>query len=448
MPNIELPYKWNPRPYQKEQFIQKNEGCNRMYKVWHRRAGKDVTDINFTATQVMQRKGLYWHLLPTFNQARKAIWQGMTKDGRPFIDFFPPEIIKAVHQQDMRIEFINGSIWQIVGSDKIDTLVGSNPIGVVFSEYALTNPRSWPLIEPILQENDGWAVFNTTPRGHNHAFELAEKAKFSENWWYDVKTITDTGVITPEQVIKMKNDGTANEVIQQEYYCSFEAPLVGSYYAEQMNDLESKGQLTTVPYDPRFEVHTWWDIGVSDYTSIWFAQYVGREIRLIDFMQANGKGPDHYVKELKAKDYNYGVHNLPHDANYSQFTLGGRSVYDQFTEMWPGTSFRVHPVTKNVATDIYATRTLLPRCVFDSKSCYEGIQALKNYQQKYNEKAKTFGGPLHDWSSHAADAMRYLAVGYREHMGEEVPDESNPSGLPTFNQLMEKDYAPESRQRI
>lgn len=227
------------------------------------------------------------------------------------------------------------------------------------------------------------------------------------------------------------------------------AALEGAYYAEELAKIRENNQITSVPYDPGHEVHTWWDIGISDYTSIWFVQYIGREVRIIDFYEMNGKGTDFYVKMLKEKDYNYGIHNLPHDANYQQFTLDGRSIYDQFGEMYKGAEFKAHKRTHNVNADIHASRTFIPRCVFDKESCEDGLKALKSYHKKWNEDKNKFeDNPYHDWSSHAADAFRYLAVGYRDYMGEEIPDTSNPSNFPTFNELMAGGSRSIGRSRI
>lgn len=225
--------------------------------------------------------------------------------------------------------------------------------------------------------------------------------------------------------------------------------LEGAYYAEELAKIREKGQITSVPYDLEHEVHTWWDIGISDKTSIWFVQYIGREVRVIDFYQNEGKGTTYYIKLLKDRDYNYGQHNLPHDANYQQFTLDGKSIYDQFSEMYKGSDFRAHKRTHNVNADIYATRTFIPKCVFDKENCEEGLKALKNYKKKWSEPKNKFeDNPFHDEFSHAADAFRYLAVGYRDHMGEEIPDTANPSGFPTFNELMRKDHSEPKRTRI
>jgi hypothetical protein len=170
--DVHLPYDFKARDYQEPQTWARTDGIDRFCKVWHRRAGKDLSDIHFTVQEALLRRGTYWHIYPQFNQAKRALWNNMTSDGKKFIDAFPPCSIKKINNVEMRIELVNGSIWQVVGSDNVDALVGANPVGVVFSEYSLTDPKAWPLIEPILLENGGWAIFNGTPRGENHFFDM------------------------------------------------------------------------------------------------------------------------------------------------------------------------------------------------------------------------------------------------------------------------------------
>ncbi len=422
MPLVELPHNWEPRFYQRPILEAVDRGVRRIYQVWHRRAGKDITDLNIEAMQTQLRVGSYWHMLPEYGQARKAIWDGITKDGRRFIDAFPGalnlkatnSIVKSINKHEMKIEFKNGSIWQLVGADSIDSLVGSNPVGIVISEYALTNPKVLPFLEPILEENGGWLIINTTPRGKNHAHAKWEAAKKSPGWFTHMLTIRDTGVISEERIQQLRLEGTPEEIIQQEYYCSWNASILGAYYGEAMRRAEEDKRLTRVPYDPACEVQTWWDIGYSDYTSIWFVQVIGREIRLIDYHQENTKGPDHYVKVIKDKPYNYSSHNLPHDAGNAQFTLRGKSIKDQLEGMGLKGCV-VHPRTPSLMADINTARSFISKCVFDEIKCADGISALNSYTKHYDEKLKTFvDRPLHNWASHGADAFRYLAVNYKE----------------------------------
>ena len=181
---IVIPNGWNPRPHQRNLWNYLERGGKRAVAVWHRRAGKDSLSVNFTAAQMVERVGVYWHMLPTAKQARKVVWSGVDRQQRKIIDqAFPPVLRKRINDQDMLIELVNGSVWQCVGSDNYNALVGANPVGVVFSEYSLTDPAAWEYIRPILRENGGWAIFIFTPRGKNHAYDLFETARQNPNWF-------------------------------------------------------------------------------------------------------------------------------------------------------------------------------------------------------------------------------------------------------------------------
>lgn len=233
MTNIQIPNGWSPRPYQRHLF--NNFGYGKKYQrasvIWHRRAGKDSTVLNLTAREMFKRVGTYWHLFPQQNQARKAIWNGIDREGRKIIDqFLPPDIRKRKDGTEMLIETVNGSSWQMAGSDNYDSLVGSNPVGVVFSEWALADPAAWEYIRPILLENGGWAVFITTPRGQNHAYNTHLLAQTNPNWLGEVRTVDGTTradgspVMSVEALAEERADPNMSEAkFQQEYYCSFEA---------------------------------------------------------------------------------------------------------------------------------------------------------------------------------------------------------------------------------
>lgn len=229
MSSVRIPNLWTPRSYQRPLYNQFGHG--RQYQrgsvIWHRRAGKDSTVLNLTAREMFTRVGTYWHLFPEQAQARKAIWNGIDGQGRRIIDqFLPPEARHEAapkSEQEMLLRTATGSTWQLAGSDSYDSLVGSNPVGVVFSEWALANPAAWDYIRPILLENGGWALFITTPRGRNHAYQTHMTAMASDNWFADLRTVDDTGRITPEQIQEERDSGMSEAKVQQEYFCSFEA---------------------------------------------------------------------------------------------------------------------------------------------------------------------------------------------------------------------------------
>lgn len=322
MSTIKVPIDWSPRPYQIPLWKYLEGGGKRAVAVWHRRAGKDLSSINWCAVSALTRPGLYWHLFPTYNQGRKIAWDGMTREGRKFLEHFPKQMWEAVNNTEMRLTLKNGSIYQVVGTDNVDRLVGANPVGVVFSEYSLQDPRAWNYIRPILAENGGWALFIYTARGRNHGYDLLNIAKKNETWFQEVLSVENTRAIPIEAIDEERASGMPEEMIQQEFYCSFDAPLVGSYYGNAMAKLLADKHLGKIPYDPVLDVHTSWDLGVGDSTSIVFFQMAGNEIRIIDYYENSGEGLPHYIKVLREKDYVYGDHLAPHDIQVRDFSTG------------------------------------------------------------------------------------------------------------------------------
>ena len=421
MSEIVIPNMWTPRDYQLPVWNALEQGVKRVVAPWHRRSGKDDVALNWTAVSLFDRVGTYWHLLPQANQARKAIWDAVNPHtGMKRIDqAFPPEIRRRTRDQDMFIEFRNNATWQVVGSDNYNSLVGSPPVGVVFSEYALADPNSWAFLRPILRENGGWAMFISTPRGRNHFHGLYKLAMQEPDWFGQLLTVDDTGIVSPEdiekerrEVAKERGDDEAENIINQEYYCSFDAAIPGSYYGKIIAKAETEGRICDVPYDPRLPVTTAWDLGVGDSTAIWFIQQDRQSVRVIDFYENSGVGADHYARVLRERDYQYDRHILPHDADDREWGSNASSRVDTLKSL----GIKPHTVLPRASVDdgINAVRVLLPRCWFDRVKCDRGLNALRQYQRTWNEKLRAFSAtPLHDWSSHAADAFRYLAQGLK-----------------------------------
>lgn len=425
-------------------------GCKRMFALWHRRAGKDDFCLHWAATRAMLRPATYWHMLPQASQARKAIWEAVNPHtGKRRIDeAFPMEIRETTREQEMMIRFINGSTWQVVGSDNFNSLVGSPPAGVVFSEYALADPSSWAYLRPILAENGGWALFVTTPRGKNHAHKLFKHAEKDAEWHASKLTAEDTGVFSPETLLSELNemidqfgDEMGRALFDQEYFCSFDAAIVGAVYGAQMAKMEREGRIRPKLYDPSLLVNTAWDLGRSDATVIWFWQLVKDEVRIIDHYKVNMADPKTLFEALvgryytvKSRDpetgtvidgewgdpipefahrtrYKFGKHYVPHDAGYKLLAAGGRSFVDQAHEM--GIRMLVVPATSEI-NSIAAARKTLDKTWIDS-SLDDGIEALKQYHYNWDEKNKVFGAsPVHDWASHDADAFEIIGQVWQE----------------------------------
>lgn len=420
MPKIELPNEWQPRFYQEPLWKYLHGGGKRAIAIWPRRHGKDDVALHFTACAAHERVGTYWHLLPQQNQARKAIWDAIDPHtGQRRIDnAFPLALRETTREQDMLIRFKSGSTWQVIGSDNYDALVGTPPIGVVFSEYALSNPQAWSLIRPILLENNGWALFITTPRGRNHAKRMLDMAQGSDDWFAERLTATETGVFSAAalhaermELLQERGDEDGEAIFQQEYMTSFSAGLPGAYYAKVIDKLEADGRIGFVPCNPQKEVHTAWDLGRNDATAIWFVQENGSGWDVIDYLANTSVGIDWYVRALKDKDYNYGEHLLPHDAENEQLVSTTGSIAQTVGSMGLK-SVRIVPRTKSVANDINEVRQILPLCRFDKDKTAKGVDALRSYRRVWDEKLKAYRDtPLHDWASDPADAFRTFAIG-------------------------------------
>lgn len=412
--NITIPYRYEPRRYQLPLLKAIDNGVKRAVVVWHRRSGKDKTCINIVAKKMLERVGVYYYVFPTYNQGRKILWDGMDRDGRRFLDHFPPEIVDGKpNDTEMKLRLKNGSMFQVIGSDRVDSIVGTNPVGVVFSEYSLQDPQAWGFIRPILAENDGWAVFVFTPRGENHGYELYELAKNSPDWFCQLVKASESGVIQPSILEQEKREIErlyGNDALyQQEYECNFTVPIAGAYYAELIMRAYSEGRVGAVPHEPRYAVDTWWDLGINDRMAIWFTQTFGNELRVIDYYENSGQGLPHYIGVLQDRGYVYGNHTAPHDIEVRELT-NGKSRRD--TAAGLGISFQVAPKLP-IPDGIDAVRNVFGRCWFDAKKCAQGINALKNYRKQYDDKRKTYlNNPYHDWTSNGADAFRTMAVVY------------------------------------
>lgn len=415
---VEVPYGWSPRPYQLPAWKFLEGGGERTDLCWHRKSGKDLFALSWTAFAAMKRPGVYWHILPQYNQARKTIWEGRTNAGIPYLDVFPEEIIVKPKENEMMLELVNGSIWQIQGADEPDKLVGPNPVGVVFSEWSLMNPDIYHLtIQPILESNGGWALFIYTARGRNHAYAQRERMRNNTRWFTQLLTIEDTlnekgkPIVSKEQVEAMRKEGTPEAFINQEYYCSFEAPMRGAYYEVEMRRAMSDNRITKVPWEPNLMVHTSWDLGSNDQTVIWFFQQHYNEIRVIDLYANSGEGLAHYAKVLKEKSYAYGTHYAPHDITVQELGSGQTRIK---TAKDLGITFRTVPKIKDVNDGIEAVRNMLPRCWFNEEKCQKGIEGLKGYRKEWNEKNQCYRDtPLHDWCSDYADAFRTFTMGIK-----------------------------------
>jgi phage terminase large subunit len=416
---IVLPHNMQLRDYQTPIFDALfNQGIKRIVDVIHRRAGKSKTALNVLISAAFQRVGLYFHCFPQLTQAKKAIWLGIDGDGMRYLDHYPKELVKHIDNVEMRVTLINGSIIQLVGSDMYDKLRGSNPVGIVFDEYAHSSPFCWQYTSPILRENGGWAMFIYTPNGHNHGFDLYDKNLNNPKWFVRKLDITQTKkadgspIITEDDIQEERDSGISEEAIQQEYYVSFEAAVIGAYYAEQIRRAEYENRIKLFPIDNSLPIFTAWDLGFRDSTAIWFAQVVGREARLIHYYEDSGRKMADYISYvqafIKSNGGQHGTHFAPHDIGVHEYTTGKTRK-----ETAAKLGLRFMTVPKISPQDgIDAVREGLEYTVIHSEYAKQGLALLKMYKKGLD------GKPEHDVSSHCADALRYFYVGLRSYMGE------------------------------
>jgi len=306
----------------------------------------------------------------------------------------------------MVIELINGGFWSVIGSDNFNSLVGSPPIGVVFSEWSLADPDAWAYLRPILLENGGWAAFVYTSRGNNHGASIYHHAVDDPDW-FGQKFSEAQLASELREYVSMYGEDYGRAIFEQEYMCSLSGAMRGSYYGRHLAKLEAEGAITTVRYDPKYPVETWWDLGVNDPTSIWFVQRARGEFRVLQYYENTGIGIPSYAKYIKKQEYAYGCHIGPHDIEVRDYSADGVSRRAMFANH--GIDFE-DPQPMPIDEGISAVQHVLPMCVFDKKGCEKGINALKGYRAEFDEKHKVLRPrPLHDWTSHAADAFRYGA---------------------------------------
>lgn len=420
---VELPNGWQPRDYQMPLWSYLERGGKRAIAAWHRRAGKDDVLLHRTAVAMFERPASYWHCLPEFEQARKAIWTAVNPHtGRRRIDeAFPPEIRESKDEQSMFLRLKNGATWQLIGSDRYNNLVGAGVAGVTFSEFALANPSAWGYIRPMLEENNGWATFISTPRGRNHFKNLLDMAQKNPAWFAQILSIHDTGALTPEQIeesraeyVALYGEDIGLAQFEQEYEVSFNAAILGAFYAREMAAVRREGRICEVEAISDAPVHRAWDIGVRDDTSIWWFQIVGIQIFVLDCYTASGVGLDHYAEviEKKRKEHGWvdGVDYVPHDARVKEWGTGRTRVE---TMQSYGLKPQVVPMAGKL-DGINAARRTLPFCVFHTRCCDVGIPALEEYRREWDDEKKTFrASEVHNWASHLSDAFRYLSLAWR-----------------------------------
>lgn len=384
--------------------------------VAHRRAGKTVAcivDLIDAALRSDKNKPRFAYIAPYYAQAKDVAWAYLKEytAGLPGV---------SINEGELRVDLHNGARIRLYGADNYDRLRGIYLDGAVLDEFADMDPRAWSeVIRPALSDRKGWAIFIGTPKGRNTFYELFEHSRKDVDWYSLRLRASETGIVDNEELDDARLVMTP-EQFEQEYECSFDAAILGAYYGKEMADAQAAGRLTDVEYEPSVPVQTAWDLGISDCTSIWFFQVVADEIRVIDFYENSAKNLGHYAGIVMSKPYKYTHHWLPHDAKVRSLETG-RTRVETLKVLGledEGQRLRLVPDHK-VMDGINAARVSLEKCWFDETRCHHGIECLRQYHADFDEKARVFRTtPKHDWSSHAADAFRYLAMAWREQAAE------------------------------
>lgn len=373
--------------------------------VAHRRAGKTVACLNDTIRDAFNcplPNPRYAYVAPYRVQAKTIAWDYAKR-------FTAPIPGATFNESELRVDLPNGSRITLFGADNYDALRGTYFDGVVLDEFGDMDPKAWTeVIRPALSDRQGWAVFAGTPRGKNAFYDMRNRGlKHQDGWTALVLKASETGILSADE-LKDARDSMDGNAYNREYECDFEASVEGAYYADEMAKAEAEKRITRVPIEPTVRVDTWWDLGIDDATAIWFVQDVGKERRIVDYLEVSGEGLPQIAKRLDAKGYRYGRHILPHDAEARELGTGVSRIETLHalgvnnTEVIPAQA---------VADGINATRLMLSRCWFDAERCERGLEALKQYRREWDGKRQVWRErPLHDWCSHAADAFRYGAL--------------------------------------
>lgn len=459
---ITLPaHSWKPAAHQLPAWRYLMNGGKRASLLWHRRSGKDEVCLQWTCLSAMERVGPYWHLLPEAEQARKALWDAVNpRTGRKRIDdIFPHELRHKVNDQRMFIELVNGSTWQVVGSDNFLSLVGSPPVGIVMSEFAKAKPQAWAYLSPAIAENDGWAVFNTTPMGKNHAYSMYRAHEEDPGAFAQVLSVADTEVFTEQQLIaERKNlisvygETLGAALFDQEYHCSFEAAVLGSIYGDVIARLRASGRIRPVEHIAA-PVYTAWDLGFTDATAVWFYQIVGGEVRVLDYFEASKTDLGEYVQQVTGREivnpvsewgftrapiqwgrdipelayrraYDYAEHYFPHDAKNRTLVAGGVSIESIMRKAL--TSVTVLDMANTpMGSRLAMSRAALERSWIDTRA-ESGMETLALYRYEYDANRRILAQrPVHDWTSHGADAWAVLGAAVTQKLAT-LPDPHRP----------------------
>lgn len=399
--------------------------------VWHRRAGKDKSCFNYMLKEAAVNPGNYFYAFPEATEARKALWENVDQSGFKLLDHIPGEIVASINNQEMLIRYKNGSTIRVLGLDKNpDGIRGTAIRGMVMSEVAFSKEAetAFKASVPAVEEADGWVILNSTPNGRGFFYEMANLAQSSPKWYYSrMQTYWPeredyTGLVPPEEIQSLiKDKGYAEEDVEREYGVCFSTGMRGAYYSHLVEKARDDGRVGFFPHDDHRLVDTFWDIGVDDSTAIWFRQVVGHRIVFIDYLEANGEDTYYFAQQLARKGYEYGTHYLPHDGatrSWQTKLTNKEMLADHCRDL--GISDHVETNQRLPKLDgINAVRARFSRYHFNEATTAKAVDMISMYHKKYDKARQAFSNePVHDFTSHCADALRTEAMAEDDHVNE------------------------------
>lgn len=438
---ITIPRNFTPRDYQEQVFqaLDGEEGkpstkVNRVMLNWHRRAGKDKLCWCYMIKQAAQVPGNYFYIFPTATDAKRALWRNVDKQGFRLVDHIPAEFIERFLTNEMFIEYKNGSTIQIVGFDKNpDSIRGVACKGVVYSEFAYSDPEAYKVMVPSIRESEGWAIINSTPNGRNHFYDRWKAVSDSSRWYCStLQTMWPdrpgySGLLTPEDLkIIQEEEGYSQDDMEREFGASFSTGAKGAIYAEFLDAAYKADRIGDYIYDDTLPVNTYWDLGVKAYSACWFGQPRGNTVNFIDYWEDVESGTNDLARMLRDKGYDYGIHYLPHDADrnvqHQEIETIEQNLIISLRAFGVSGETIVNVKTPSVQTSITQVRKRFPLYRFDKHTCAEGLNHLELYHYVYDKRKKTFSSTPHpDEHSHCADALRMEAEGGDQSSGYQGP---------------------------
>lgn len=377
--------------------------------------------FNLCVEMAIRKQWGYAYILPTYAQGKKIIWDSIDKDGRKFKDHIPKEILVWENGTELKFTLANGSFIQILGSDNIDSLRGISPRWIVFSEYAFQNPTAWEVMRPILAENGWWAIFNSTPNWKNHFYDMFNMASDNPEWFCQRQTIDDTWMVSKEYIEEERKNWMSEEMVQQEYYCSFDVGAIGSYYAEQINQARNEWRITPLPFNKDVPIDLYFDLWVNDSFTISFKQNDWVFYNFINYYEDNGKTLDHYFyyidDYIQRKWWKLWLIYLPHDSNqkWHSYLVSWITIIEKFRDKYWFEKVKLIENKISINDWITEARKIFPNIRIDSDTCNQFIRCLDNYKKDWDDNKKVFRDqPRHDWASHWADNFRYFAISPKE----------------------------------